>query len=441
MIRSERGAATAIMAIFLVILTVGGGALITEHVSLTDQRDTLNRAAASASIAAAQRMATMPADLSDDDLDELKALARGYIIANLSHLGGARYTRAVETLQVTVQPHPKAGSVAIIAEADLGGSLFAIHLPLLASYRPPDRIRGIAGVKCSSEVVEVALALDVSASMNREDFGGQRRITAAVDAARQLLDTLEDNGCQTPVAVGLVPWAGTVRAPEVTVEQWRLVVDMTSYQGNELWTGCPVRPDFEGQPRPRTAETLDLRDLQSIAAGPNDGCVMAGMIPLSPDTSAVAEALDEMRDGLPQAWDTMGHLGITWARRMLSSNWQADWQSADHPVQPGDGVLKLVVLLTDGLSRALSATDRPTADAWLDDMLLEACSRAARDGIEVYVVSLLPVGHQDAKAIGQLLSDCVGGAAERTFAADDEKSLRRAFATIAERLVEVRRTL
>ena len=93
-LRSTRAGAAAVTAAVVTVMAVGGAALITDHVWLVDQRDTLKSAADSASIAATiamNRILEADPTVTDPVLkDDLEGIARRYIELNLSHLAAAR---------------------------------------------------------------------------------------------------------------------------------------------------------------------------------------------------------------------------------------------------------------------------------------------------------------------------------------------------------------
>lgn len=423
-----RAAATALTAVVITIMTLGAGAVVTDHVALVNNRDTLNAAAGAASIAAAQHMATLPPDTSDEALVPLlKDTARAYILGNLLHLPPDRYKTARDSMQIGIEPDRDNGTVSITVTADLGGAPVSRNIPLFDSAAARAHSKGSGGVKCEGIALELVLALDVSRSMNRTDFGGERRITLAVDAARMLLSRLHEDACEgMEPATGFVPWAGVVRIEDPARWQRELLVDMTEYTGSDAWAGCfadPSRLDTAWR-RPRAKD--------------NDGCDLSAILPLSTDATRMDGELAAMRPGLPTVSATKAHLGMTWAQRVLASDWGRAWDSGTHPAAAdGEGATKAIVMLTDGRNVA-PGSGLSRAD--LHDLFIESCRGARASGIEVYTVSLLPPGDKAAKKIGQVLLECVGGMTAQTMAANDQDSLNAAFTQIAERLYSLRRT-
>ena len=87
-------------------MAVGGAALMTDHVWLLDQRDTLKAAADAGGVAATlalNRRLDADPTVTDAALEaELKAVARRYVLLNLRHLAKDRLERAESTLVLEV---------------------------------------------------------------------------------------------------------------------------------------------------------------------------------------------------------------------------------------------------------------------------------------------------------------------------------------------------
>ena len=239
----DRAAATALSAIVIVLMTLGGGALITDHVALVDQRDTLKEASNAAAIAATlelKQVLTDEPDIGDDDLKAaLEPVARGFIIANLQHLSDARLARAKETLVIEVRPNRDRGTVGVIAQADLGGFFFSSTLPFLSAVDRIESVRTEAGVEMATNPVEVVLAIDVSQSMEhrlggRWDRGpGDSRMEIVKRAAKDLVDILNPDA-DNRVAIGVVPWHIVVRLDETARQDWDRQ-DWADYPGSRRY--------------------------------------------------------------------------------------------------------------------------------------------------------------------------------------------------------------
>ncbi|MDE0104646.1 MAG: VWA domain-containing protein [Bryobacterales bacterium] len=230
-VEQERAAATAFMAMFVVLVAVGGGAFIIDHVALVDQRDTLKEASNAAAIATTLEMRRVLTDnpgISDEDLKAaLEPLARGYIIANLQHLSGDRYQRAVDTLVVEVLPDRGQSTVDVNTQADLGGFLFASMLPFLSGIQQIEAVQTEARAENVKNPIEVVLAIDASQSMDKALDGGYasrwfgipNRMEIVKQAANDLVAILDPNE-DNRVAIGIVPWHILVRLDETARLDW-----------------------------------------------------------------------------------------------------------------------------------------------------------------------------------------------------------------------------
>ena len=225
-IEDTRAGATAIASAAVTVMTVGGAALIVDHVWLYDQRDVLKTAAEAGAIAATldiDRQLAKDPGISDADLKTaLKRVARRYVLANLAHLAPKRFEEAKQSLKVKITDLDRAQrTVGVTAKADLGGTLFSRNLPLLGNYAGPKKVAASAGVESESTPVEVVLAIDVSGSMAHGlgSGGSGSRMDIVKRAAKSLVNILEPN-TRNRVAVGIVPWHLTVRLDDATARQW-----------------------------------------------------------------------------------------------------------------------------------------------------------------------------------------------------------------------------
>lgn len=214
----------------LTVMVVGGTALIVDHRWLVDQRNTLKAGSDAAAVAAVQKMnAVTRADASIEDATlkaQLEPLARRYILLNLSHLGRHRFEQARDSLVVEVVPDRASRTVAVSAEADLGGYLLARIVPAFMPDTPLGPIRTGSGTEMHATPVELVLALDISNSMNwgagREwgfQPGDEARIDVGKRAARNVVALLDPQP-HSGAAIGLVPWNNAVRLDQAAAARW-----------------------------------------------------------------------------------------------------------------------------------------------------------------------------------------------------------------------------
>lgn len=227
-LRDIRGGATSFAAIFIAVMTVGAAALIVDHNWLIDQRDTLKYASDAAAIAATIEM-TRPGVQSKNDIelkDHLRQVAKGHALLNLSHLSGDRLKTAKDSLDVKVKPYRDSNTVDVIVSANLGGTLFSRHLPIMDNSKGTEKVEVAARVEGTSDPVEVVLAIDISKSMQwtldaKRPKAGESasRMEIVKGAAKSLVDILGPNA-ENRIAVGLVPWQAQVRLDSATRVKW-----------------------------------------------------------------------------------------------------------------------------------------------------------------------------------------------------------------------------
>ena len=247
-----RAGATAFTAMGVTLMTLGGAALIGDHVWLVDQRDFLKAAAESAGIAATKelnRLESERPDLSDADLHaELQRVAERYVELNLKFLPPDRLALALATMDVDVDVDRTLRTVAVSLQADVGGTLLARHIPMLGDSVDPGSIRSGSVVASTINPVEVVLAIDVSESMDYTLEGipcqydrrcyseGNTRLVVVKRAATSLVDILQPDA-EARVAIGLVPWHRAVRLDDDTAADWE----------RNNWVRYPTRRVY-GQP-------------------------------------------------------------------------------------------------------------------------------------------------------------------------------------------------
>ena len=213
------------MAGTVTLMCLGASALIVDHNWLIDQRDVLKSASDAAAIAATIEMKRLPPDTTDDALQiALQQVTQSYVALNFDYLPDDRRARAKETLEIEVVPQRDQDTVDVTVRADLGGTLFARHFPLLGSYGGPEEMGAVAKVDTFINPVEVVLALDISGSMGDRLGGsgpgrGDKKIDIVKRAARDLIAILDPNETNR-VAVGVVPWHIVVRLDAEAREEW-----------------------------------------------------------------------------------------------------------------------------------------------------------------------------------------------------------------------------
>ena len=263
-VRDTRAGATAIAAAAVTVMTVGGAALISDHAWLVDQRDVLKTAADAADatgIAATLAMTRLAGQThTDEELEaELEPVVKRYILLNLEHLPPERYEVAEGSLDVTLDIDRDQNTVDVTAVANLGGTLFSRHMPLLGNYEGPSKILAKTGTECSGGTIEIVLAL-----------------TLPGDA---------------PVPAFMYP--DTNRLDPALIAQVRQTIfDDFSAHGVEESLGATGVDQLLGE---RSENPWD-----GARRGPNYHCAWTAMLPLSSDRVEVERMLDSLYDTEPR---------------------------------------------------------------------------------------------------------------------------------------------
>ena len=223
-VRCRRAAATAIGAAIVTLMSLGGFALTSDHTHLVYQRDVLKAATDAASLAASRHWRQALGHETDDDRikDALKPIAMRYIRANIPE------NRRDTPLQVTLTLHHGVGMVDVSAAADLGGVIFAKWMldDDAAGASKLTRVETrTERLEAGSSIIEVALAIDSTTSMNNTISGSSpsssedSRMTIVKRAAVTLVDILAavDGGS---VAIGVVPWDYRIRLDANMQTRW-----------------------------------------------------------------------------------------------------------------------------------------------------------------------------------------------------------------------------
>ena len=222
-LRDARGGVTSICAAGVILMTLGGTALIIDHNHLVGQRDILKSAADAASMAATLHLNSQPRTLSDDDMrGRVLAFARKY--AELNVLGNVNDTDLTAAdVTMTFEMDRDLLIVNTTVAANTGETLISSWL---YDYRGPGTITTKAGVEAIETTVEVALAIDVSWSMSRNLAGHHKgethpdsRLAIVKRAAIDLVDVLQPSA-SSRIAVGVVPWSHRVRLDPTLRATW-----------------------------------------------------------------------------------------------------------------------------------------------------------------------------------------------------------------------------
>ena len=244
-------------------IALGGAVLVADHAWMVKQRDLLKDSASAGAMAAVLALRDISAGADENAVrNRIRSAAQRYVemnlLGNLPPVDQAA-VQADGGVAVDVAFDPALGTVDVAADAPgLGRPLLACHIPFIANAAddewrlcdPDRRLRQAAGAQRTMRVTEVVLALDVSISMGLcmdgriPECPDDQRIDSVREASRDLLDMLAPDPTAPGTAVGLVPWAWTVRLDAAARDQW-------------VREGWAVFPDAKTYPMPWGAAAGD----------------------------------------------------------------------------------------------------------------------------------------------------------------------------------------
>ena len=217
---------------------------------------------------------------------------------------------------------------------------------------------------------------------------------------------------------------------------------------------------------------------------PHFGCPRHEILPLTTDRATIDAAITKLKP-----WGgggTMTHFGVVWGRRLLASEWRESWGlPADREELDRK---KVLVVLTDGWNAAIDArwtypgeyrrdgvirkkhhyynsqytglgrvgsgriedghrvdtrlsstTSKPEERRVLNEIFSQACELAKGDGVTVFTVSAVPKDHNQAEALGKLLTSCATSPAHAFVQNSDAEGMKEAFREIGRMVQGVRR--
>lgn len=251
--------------------------------------------------------------------------------------------------------------------------------------------------------LDVALMLDITGSMS-----GQK-LRDLKDAAKLLVDTVVDpTGKSDDVRVALAPFSASVNAGSY----FRRATNKTS-GGDCVTERIGSQAYTDAAPRAGAYSVV----------GPAN-CPVASILPLDHDPDALKRRIETFAAG----GQTAGHLGVAWARYLVSPQWSGVWPADSAPLPYGQPqAVKAVVLMTDGefnTQYAALGTSAQQAE--------KHCAAMKADGVVVYAVAFKAGG-----AAEKLLERCATSS-ETYFRTSSGTALRDAYREIGLQLRQLR---
>lgn len=276
--------------------------------------------------------------------------------------------------------------------------------------------------------IELAMVLDITGSM-----GDNGKIAALRQAAHDLIDVMNANNPDPgAVRIGIVPYSASVNVGSyyTTVTNQPVAADTCVTERNTMPGAI-----FDDEPGSgRWVGTSSASDNWQYF------CPQAEIMPLL-DVSVPANktALQSRVASLTEGGYTAGHIGAAWGWYMISPLWQAVWPPESRPRNPGSDVMKVVLLMTDGIFNTSYWTpnggsngDDFSIQHSSGDLALNLCQNMRNSGIAVYTVAF-----EAPPAAEALLQACAGDAGS-AFVANGGSDLNSKFRSIGERLSMLR---
>ncbi len=314
-------------------------------------------------------------------------------------------------------------------------------------------VRAAAAAVPAQTGLELALVLDVTGSMNRQDAAGEVKIDALKTAAGSLLDVIyRDRDVVDDVYMSVVPYNTEVNVGSARTG-WLDGYDPAAF-GAAGWAGCVeerAAPDDQSDAPPSAAPFTAFLWPASPASrhnpsgDPNAHCPSTPILPLTAERATIEDQIQ----GLVADGFTMTNVGLAWGWRTLSPRWQGEWDAAHEPVDADDPLIrKAVVFMTDGQADwganyytaygfladgRLGTTNEQAAEAEVNRRLLATCDAIKASGVEIYTV-MFDLGDPDIEATYRRCAS----SPTHFFDAPTGAELNAAFRSIAGRLNSLR---
>ena len=378
--------------------------------------------------AAADAAALAAAKLLDDDSKtdaDIRAVALKYYQANaaamgIDHVSVTNFLTSIDRAE---------SSVTVTANASVATSVGQLAGIDVIDFQP------LAKVIYKSKKIELALVLDTTGSM------GGAKLDALKLAAKDLVDTLFAAAPKLgAIKVSLVPYAASVNAGTYVTS----VTDpMVTGADN-----CVVERDGASAYTNDTPFAGGYLGVSNTTEYSGYSCPAATVIPLTDlyqqsQRDWFKSKIDDMiADG-----GTAGHVGTAWGWYTLSPEWNYIWPSNPARAYNTDKVLKVVILMTDGIfntayrNNGLALLDTPsTTDKTVSGssgyQALQLCNNMRNPADQNEEIQIYTVAFQSPAEADALLSECSGNASH--FSADNAGELSAAFQRIATNLSNMR---
>jgi Flp pilus assembly protein TadG len=275
--------------------------------------------------------------------------------------------------------------------------------------------------------VELALALDVTGSMNQTPAGDTKtKIESLKSVAQTVVDTLYGRAINdTGIRIAMAPFSSAVNAGSYA----SLVATGAS-------SSAPCVVERLGSANTTDASPYGTDQLRALASVGGGTCPTDPIMPLTGRSKQ--KDIDKTIANFSGGGSTAGHIGAAWGMYLLSPNWSGIFTGAQKPGPYNDpSVSKNFVLMTDGLFNTsyLSGASVNSATAISDSyaQLDGICSRMKQNGITIYTIGF---GLNDPTASAKL-SQCAS-VPTNFFPVANGSQLQSAFDMIVAKLNQLR---
>lgn len=409
--KDERGQFAIMFAISSLVVTMASG-LALDTARLYSAKTKLNNAVDAAILATTRDLTT--GAIAEKDAKEAVG---NFLYANMEVNGISGTTVKIDDIDIDTSNK----TVEIDAHLMLPMTLTAI-----AGWTDV-KVTSTSKAIYGDDNIEVAIALDVTGSMGGKISGASSKMAALKKAAKSGFTTFyEKESSKNRIRIGLVPYSASVNVTPILSK---------IHVAGEKSKGCVVErvgaqeftDSFASPTHPVTG--VDLSTTSSR-------CPKNEIVPLTNDI----DVLNNTIDGFGTGGTTAGHVGIAWARYMLSANWNAAWPADSQSASASaKGTKKYAVIMTDGeFNTFLSADENNTTEGKKKsrEYALGLCNDMKAGDIQVFTINF--AGGTQAK---KLMQDCASpntADAQFFFNATDADDLENAFKAIAKGITSLR---
>ena len=298
------------------------------------------------------------------------------------------------------------------------------------------RVEASSKAKFSNTEVEVAMALDITGSMNSKisTYSTKTKLQTLKDAAKDAIDTLFlDTGTEDRIRVALVPYSEAVNAAPVIDGIETTGVSVRKCSGWWYNRTCWYETQYPDCVRERTGTekfTDHFADSTAKIGSSAYNCPSSTIQPLSEDKTALKNEITNFNGG----GCTAGHIAIAWTYYLMSSKWNSVLPESAQPTAWDEpGASKYAIIMTDGEFNTFESDGyycNSSGQAKSEDYALGLCSAMKNDGVKIYSIAFA-AGTQ-AKNLMKSCASTDTATSTYYYDATNESGLEDAFNTIAQ---------